>query len=332
LNKLFCVSILILISFISAAFAQADVEIYSRSASEKKESKTVIALENRVEQLIEGKQYLQAMGVYEELLRQNPPKKKKFIYNIKLGDLAELAGDYGLSLDYYKKAESLYRKSLEVKYKIGDILFKSNLYTLSESVFLSALDIDKNSNYAKMRLGDIYFSQNLYQKALERYLDIDVYYYNAQIVNNIAQCLRSAGRIDEALKLTNDFLLSNENPQIYFLSAVLYSEKEMYKEAEEQFLNAARLDPEDFASYVHLAGIYLTAGDLKKAKENLDKAYKLNSSYCAVDLLYAHIAYKKGKIYEARRYAHNAYMKAKSDFTKMMAQKMIDFLKGKAET
>jgi len=330
LNKLVLrISILIFISFVSAAFARADIEVYSRSSSEKKESEKVISLENRVEQLIGEGQYQQAMGVYEELFRQKPPKKKKFIYNIKLGDLAELTGDYGLSLDYYKKAESLYKKSLEAKFKIGDILFQSNLYTLSENAFLSALDIDKNSNYAKMRLGDIYFSQSLYQKALEYYLGIDIYYYNAQIVNNIAQCLRNVGKIDEALKITNNFLISNENPQIYFLSAVLYSEKKMYKEAEKQFLNAVRLEADNFTSYVYLAGIYLVSGDLKKAKENLDKAYKLNSSYCATDLLYAQIAYKEGKIYESRRYAHNAYMKAKSDFAKTQSQRMMEFLKSR---
>ncbi|MDR3112981.1 MAG: tetratricopeptide repeat protein [Endomicrobium sp.] len=302
------------------------MDIYSRSASVKKGNETAASLEIRAEQLADDGQYYLAAHIYEELLSQGQSKKKTFAYNIKLGDLAELSGDYGLSLDYYRKAESLYKKNIDAKYKIGDILLKSNLYTLSESAFLSALDIDKNSNYAKMRLGDIYFLQSLYQKALERYLAIDAYYYNEKIISNTAQCLRSVGKTDDALQIANNFLISNESPQIYFLSAILYSDKKMYKEAEEQFLKVISMDSLNFASFVYLAGIYLNNGKLKEAKENLDKAYKIDSSYCAIDLLYAQIAYKEGKLYEARRYAHNAYMKARSDFTKIQSQKMLDFL------
>ena len=317
----------IFVFFIFAAAAQGGADVYWRSASVKKSDKRINVLEKRAEELTDDGQYLQAMKIYEELLSHNPSKKKTFSYNIKLGDLAELNGNYGAGLDYYGKAESLYKKNIDVKYKIGDILLKSNLYTLSEIAFLAALDIDKNSNYAKMRLGDIYFSQNLYQKALTLYSSIDAYYHNERIIANLSQCLRSAGKADEALQTANNFLISNESPRIYFLSAILYSDKKMYKEAEEQFLNVIRLDPENFASFVYLAGIYLNAKKLKEAKQNLDRAYKLNSSYCAIDLLYAQIAYKEGKIFEARRYAHNALMKAKSDFTKKRTQKTIEFLK-----
>jgi tetratricopeptide (TPR) repeat protein len=326
LNNPFAAAFILTAVFLAApAFAQGGVDIYSRSVSGEKNA-SLSVLEKRAEGLIDDGQYLQAMGVYEELLSKKPSRKKTFVYNIKLGDLAELSGNSGASLEYYKKAESLYKKNIDAKYKIGDVLFKSNLYTLSENAFLAALEIDKNSNYAKMRLGDIYFSQSLYQKALELYTGIDSYYFNEKILANTARCLRSVGKIDEALEITNNFLTANKSPQIYLLSAVLYYDKEMHAQAEEQFLNAVRLEPENFDAYVYLAGIYINDGKLEQAKKNLDKAYALDSSYCAVDLLYSQIAYKKGRIYEARRYARNAYIKAKSDFTKDRAQKTIDFL------
>jgi tetratricopeptide (TPR) repeat protein len=314
------------IFFVVAPAARGDVDIYSRSASVKKGNVQTNVLEKSAERFIDDGQYFKAIEIYEELLSHKPSKKKTFAYNIKLGDLSQLCGDYGASLEYYRKAEALYKKNIDAKYKIGDILLKSNLYTLAESAFLSALEIDEDSDYAKMRLGNIYFMQNLYQKALEYYLGIEVYYYNEEIVANAAQCLKSVGKTDEALQMANDFLISNESPRIYFLSAVLYSEKKLYKEAEERFLKVISLDPSNFASFVYLAGNYLNNAKLNDAKENLGKAYKLNSSYCAIDLLYAQIAYKDGKIYEARRYAHNALMKSKTDFTKTQSQKMLDFL------
>jgi tetratricopeptide (TPR) repeat protein len=311
--------------------AADELEAYAAADKIKSGKKKNEVLESYAEKFVYGENYTAAENIYAFLISQNPSKKKTFFYNIKLGDICELKSDYGMSLDYYRRAEALYKKNIEVKFKIGDILLKSNLYTLAEKTFLNALALDKSSNYAKKRLGDIYFVQNLYSKALEYYDKIDPYYYTPEIISNMSECCRAFNKIDKAIKITEEFLLSNESSDVFLILAVMYADKKMYKEAEDRLLKSVELDASNFYAYLYLGRIYLILGDFNKAEANLEKAGKINSSYSAVDLILSKISYKKGNFYEAKRRAHNALVKAKTSFTKTQAQKTVDFLNKNAK-
>jgi hypothetical protein len=56
-------------------------------------------------------------------------------------------------------------------------------------------------------------------------------------------------------------------------------------------------------------------------KKIFDEAYSVNSSYSAVNLIRAEIAYKMGKLCKVERYAFNAYAKAKTVFVNEQSQK-----------
>lgn len=294
---------------------------------DKKSKKEIMGLTEKIgEVLLNANEYGAAETVYKHLLKANIPKKKKFYYQIKLGDLHALQENYKLSLDWYRKAQDIYKKNIEAKLKIGDILIKSNLYNLAEQSFFDALKINKNSDYAKKRLGDIYYYQELYAKAWQYYCQRDPEKYTEDTIINMAVCSRSLDKTEEGIRLVSSFLEKQESAELFFMSGLLYSDKQNYKMAERQFLNSLGIDENNFVVNVHLAGIYLNNGDLDKAKGFLDKAYAINSSYAAVDLMYAEIAFNSGKLYEARRYAHNAFLKAKTPFVQDHARKMIEFL------
>jgi tetratricopeptide (TPR) repeat protein len=307
----------------------AEFEAYAEAEKVKGAKKKTAVLESYAQQFVAQANYLPAENIYNFLISQNPSKKKTFFYNMKLGYICELQSSYAMSLDYYRKAEALYKKNIEVKFKIGDILLKSNLYNLAERTFLDALALDKSSNYARKRLGDIYFVQHLYSKALVYYDKISSYYYTSEIVLNMSECYREVNKTDKAIQIAEDFLISNESPEVFFMSAVLYADKKMYSEARERLLQSLKLDPSNFYAYLYLAKVCLALGNLDEADINLEKAYKINSSYSAVDLMRSHISYKRGRIYEARRHAHNALMKSKSAFTKIQSQKTLNFLNEK---
>ncbi len=291
--------------------------------------KKISLLEEIAEILLNAGQYEAAEKACKYLLDEDIPKKKKFYYLMKTGDLYAWRENYSLSLDYYKKAQSLYKKNVEVKLKIGDILIQSNLYNLAEQNFLEALKLDKNSDYARKRLGDIWYYQGLYVKAWGFYSQIAPKNYTKDAIINMAVCCRNLNKREEGMRLVNNFLKTHESPELFFISGMLYADKKNYKMAQEQFMNSLSLDENNFTVYVYLANIYLNNGELDKAKEFLDEAYKIDSSYAAIDFMYAETAFKGGKIYEARMYAHNALLKAKTPFMKDQAQKMIDFLKSK---
>ena len=301
----------------------------SRLDNVKSKKERAVIIEEIAKILTSAKQYAAAENVYKRLLEEKPSKKKQFSYYVSLGDLYALQNNYSLSLDSYKKALALYKKNTAVKLKVGDILIESNLYNLAEQNFLEVLKNDKNSDYAKKRLGDIYYHQDLHAKAWQYYLMIDPQSYTKETIINMAVCCRSLDQTEEGIRLTDDFLKNQESAELFFMSGLLYADKNKYEMAEKQFLNSLRLDENNFSVYVYLAGIYLSAGELGKAREFLDKAYKRNSSYAAIDLMYAEMAFNSGRLYEARRYAHNASFKAKTPFMKDQTQKMIEFLKTK---
>jgi len=340
LNKYAAFSFIAVFFFAASVFAQskpdgdspdpslaAQINEISVSIDRAKSKKERIELYERfAETLLESGQYGAAENAYKKLLDLNPPKKKKFKYYTRSGDIEAQQKNYSSALEYYKKAQAFYPKDVEINLKIGDILLASNLYNLAEKSFLDALAVDKNSDYAKKRLGDICFYRNQYARALEYYNVIDLSHYDEDIAVNAAVCLRYIGQIDDALKRINYFLSENQSAEAYFISGMLYADKKMYAAAEKQFLNSIGADGKNFIVYVHLAGIYSVNNEEEKAKAALDKAYALNSSYAVVDLMYAEISYKSNRIYEARRYAYNAAAKAKTPFVKEQAQRMLDYL------
>lgn len=309
---------------------QSDDEEINKIISEfdhiKKKKDEIIILERLARKLSDIGQYTAAENVYIMLLNQKVSKKQKFSYYEYLGDIYALQKNYSMSLDTYRKAESLYKKNTGIKIKIGDILLKSNLYNLAEDNYLSVLSIDKGSDIAKRKLGDIYFKQEIYTAALKYYSDISHLSFDKDLIINMAISYRAINKIDESISILEEFIIENQDPEVYFMLGILYVDKRMNDKAEKMFLRSLELEVGNIAVYIHLSSLYIFEGDLDKAKEFLDKAYRLDSSYAIIDIMYSVISYRKGRFYEARRYAYNASLKAKTSFVKEQARRLEKFL------
>ncbi|MCL2145398.1 MAG: tetratricopeptide repeat protein [Endomicrobia bacterium] len=341
MNKTFAV-IISLFAFISFSYARylqdvmSDDEILSKynglsvgieSAKNKKEA---VELYEKAGKIFFAKgAYDAASNAYNMLLGLKPSKKKKAEYYINLGDMEAAKKSYSSSLDYYKSALALYKKNNEIKKKIGDILLESNLYSLAEQNFKDILASDKNSDYAKRNLGDIYYSQKKYSKALEYYEGIKISYYDKELIANMAACYKSLGRLDKAVSLADDFINTNPGSDMYLLSGLLYSATGKFEKAKEQYLTAVKFDEKNFYAYMNLAAIYFDEGDIQKSEEMLNNANQINSYTAAVDIMYARVAYKKGRLYDARRHAANAVLKSKTPFLKQQSQRMLDYFNDK---
>lgn len=306
------------------------IEELDKKLEEVKNKKEKIAVyEEFAEAFFINNEYDTAADIYAILLDSKPSKKKRAEYYVRLGDIEAAKGAYNISLECYKNALALYKNNNAIKRKIGDILLESNLYVLAEQNFKEILASDKKSDYAKRKLGDIYFSQSRYSRALEYYKSIDGSYYDKNIIANMSVCYKSMNKIDEAIRLVDDFLKSFPSSEMYFLSGQLYSNAGEFNQAEKQFLWAIRLDDTNFSAYVYLASIYIENDEIDKAEEMLQKANSINSYTSIVDIMLAKIASKKERLYEARRYSSNAVLKAKTPFLKYHAQRMLDFFNEK---
>jgi tetratricopeptide (TPR) repeat protein len=302
-----------------------EISVKIDAAKNKKEE--IKLLERLAEILVSGGQYGHALDIYYRLLKyKKVPRSKKFKYYVKLGDIYGLEKNYGPSLECYKKASFLYKRDIYVRLKLGDMFLKSNLYNLAEKSFLEVLAVDGNLDSAKKGLGDVFYYQHINTKAVYYYNQIDPKNYDKETVIKIVNCYRDLNRIDDAMKILSAFAEEYKDTELFFLFGLLFADKKEYLKAEDMFLKAIECDKRNFKVYVYLASIYNLMGEIHKAKKISDEAYSMNSSYATVDLIQAEIAYKMGKLYEAERYAFNAYTKAKTVFVKEQAQKMIDFL------
>ncbi|MDR3256349.1 MAG: hypothetical protein LBT18_01650 [Endomicrobium sp.] len=316
------------ISSLDKCFLKAINEISVKVDMAKNNKEKTKLLETLAEMLIINKQYLPALSIYNNLLESKKiPKRKKKEYYVKLGDIYKLEKNYGFSLEYYHKALLLYKKNIDVRFKIGNMFLKNKLYNLAEKYFLEVLAINKNSDAAKKGLGDVYSCQNIDTKAIEYYSQINPKNYDKETVVSFVNCYRDLNRFDDAIKVLDIFMKENKDTELFFLSGLLFIDKKEYLKAKDMFLNSVQYGESNFRVYVYLALIYELTGEIQKAKTMYDKAYSINSSYAVVDLMQAKIAYKMNRFYEARRYAYNAYVKAKTVFVKNQAQKMIDFLR-----
>jgi tetratricopeptide (TPR) repeat protein len=295
----------------------------------KKKKEKIEELELLAENFTDKKFYNRAIDIYKRILCQNLPKKKLFKYYVKIGDLYIFKKEYILSLDYYKEALSIHKKSSEVMVKIGRIFLEGNLFTIAEKMFLDALKTDKHSIEAKRGLGDTFYKQGIYIKAIDYYNQIPKELYDRKFVKNITDSLSNLNKINEAIAILEPFLKEHGDPDLMFDLGMIGINKMDYAFAEDWFLKSLKMNGDNFKDYIYLAFLYDLKGESKKALKMSNKAYAIDSSYSVVDFMRAKTAYKMGRINEAKVYANEAYNKAKTIFVKDQAQKLLKYLNNK---
>jgi tetratricopeptide (TPR) repeat protein len=295
----------------------------------KNKKEKIEELEFLAEKFIDKKFYNRAIDIYKRILRQNLPKKKLFKYYVKIGDLYILKKDYVLSLNYYKQALYIRKKSSEVMIKIGRIFLEENLFIIAEEMFLDALKTDKHSIEAKRGLGDTFYKQSIYIKAVGYYNQIPKKVYDRELVKNITDSLINLNKTNEAIAILEPFLKEHDDPDLMFDLGVIGINRMDYALAEDWFLKSLKVNEDNFKDYVYLAFLYDLKGGNKKALKMLNKAYAIDSSYAVIDFMRAKAAYKIGRINEAKAYANEAYNKAKTIFVKVQVQKLLKYLNNK---
>lgn len=93
--------------------------------------------------------------------------------------------------------------------------------------------------------------------------------------------------------------LEQRNEILHYNLGVLLEDKAKHKSAISEFSKAARINPKDASTHVHLAYNYTKIGDLRKAISEYERAEKLNDRDHAISFNLAVLYEKVGKIKEA---------------------------------
>jgi tetratricopeptide (TPR) repeat protein len=339
LNKIILSLILIFFAFSQISNAadlseMSDEQLSSsidESLSQKRNKDNIKKLEDFAESLLQNKKYDYARRIYFDLLKEDPSKKKTFLYNVKLGDSYIEEKNYAQGLLYYEEAHNIYDDNLDIQLKIGSVLFGNALYNNAKLVFLSALKIDKKSNEAKEKLGEISFILGEYDDALKYYESIDSKNYNENMVINMLHSYHRLNQKQKAENFGETYLLVYDDFTAHFLMGKLYFDGKNYREAKKHFLHSIEKDVRNFSAYLYLADIAMNyENNTDETKLFLDKAASIDSSHASLDIMYSMLYNKTGNIKEAKKYAQSANKKAKTAFSKQESQKLLEYLNSKS--
>lgn len=191
---------------------------------------------------------------------------------------------YYTGLAYYEikdinNAEILFRRTLSInpnntdaKYNLAKILFEKKSYDEAELLLLNILE-SKICAKSYFLIGEINFSKNLLEKAINYFT----------IACNV------------------DF----KNPTYFYELATAYSLKGFLIEAEENYLKAIRLSPNNLDYNYTLAYLYYQTDDISKAKNKLSYILSINSHHIDALVLKALIYSDVDDVVNANRILDN---------------------------
>ena len=153
--------------------------------------------------------------------------------------------DYLTAIDYYEKIIGLGFKSANLYHKIGVCYHNLENYNQAIIYYLKALKIDsEKTNY------EFYF--------------------------NLAMAYRDSNKFNDGIIICKEGLTYfPNNSLIYVILGNLYVCILRSDLAEESFLKAIELDPNDDMAYDNLGHMYKTIGEFDKGKKYIDKGFEI---------------------------------------------------------
>ena len=148
----------------------------------------------------------------------------------------------------------LYRKKYETKAAV-------NLYE-------QLANIMPDDFQSRSQLAEIYSLQELHDAALREWHElVDADPQNTEFQEGLLGALQSAGKIDEAIRVAQEYIETGKYTVHYLRLARLYTVVQREDEAISAYRNAIEMNPDNNSAYRELAQLYLRKGDLDAAEE-----------------------------------------------------------------
>ena len=271
-----------------------------------------------------NKQYGDALTAACNALKYLPKKDKSAISGVysKRAETYDALKKTDKALEDYNTAVKTNPNDVDPLQNRGDYFYKLDRFEESDIDFQKVLKIDPENAYARMGLGRNCLERKEYQKAID-YFDYVIalypdyssgYSFRADAYNSMGDYANAASDIVKALEIDADnkafYMISDNGKELYKplsarLKAKVISEKnnpywlnclgileestERYSDAVNSYLQALKLDANDFTAW-RISECEKAYGNLDKALEYADKAIELDPD----DLSYV---YGKADIY-----------------------------------
>lgn len=250
-----------------------------------------------------------------------------YLINLNLGIISDSHGKEKQAEKFFESAVKNYKgNSEDVESQLGYYYFYNEKQDKAKALLLKVNDKMKETWEDDYHLGHIYMSERkldssiyFFKKALEvesekhfiysdlglifdmnKMRDSAVYYYqqgllldsnNIVIMNNLAYTLTEQGEnLDYALDLINKVMLKDSlSPNYLDTYGWLLFKLGNSHEALKYLIKANNLDSENSEIFYHLSVVYQKLGNNDKAKEFIDKAFKIAPDNKDIELLFKEI-------------------------------------------
>lgn len=269
----------------------------------------------KIECLLQLERYDEAYNLTEELLEKEDEEDQDHIF-------AEL-GFLHVEADCFKEAVIYFQESLKFNPENIDVL--SDMAYAYEMLgdFSSAinatnkiLDIEPYTYEAWINLGKLFSLKEEFEKAIDAFdFALTINDSDSNVLKLKAHCLSIAGRVEEALAVFKELLLSDpKDYSIYLLLAECYQSLEMYVEALQNLDKYEKVMGETEDLMVKKAWVFIQKGDYKTATLVAKRGMILYPESTDLEVVMGEIAFKLEDYAEAKSIYLSAYSKNQEDF------------------
>ena len=197
-------------------------------------------------------------------------KQKQKIYRI-MGDVYSDKKEWSNAIPNYLESITYAPDHEGVRLSLAQAYMQSDLYELAAQEYLKILDINSSSFEANFGIANLYQEEGFGNKAIKYYRAALSEKMDARAYRNVAACYESRGDTDLAIAMLKSAIAIEPIYSDYIDLGRIYSGTKKYKDAEEAFLKAEKIDGKTVDAYLYLGMLYLEKNELELSGEELLK-------------------------------------------------------------
>ncbi len=231
------------------------------------------ALYNRGIAYYDSEKYNKALFDFDALIELRPQDGQAFEQRARTKLL--LNDGQGAMADYTRALEGSPTSILFVNRGMASSMLKNYHYALQD--FDEALQMDPNDAEAYINKGDIYFALEDYHNAIQYYTQaLFLSPDDERTYNNRANAYMKLNNPEQALLDYNVALDIDPNSYTYVNRGFYWLDQNQRDRAEQDFMEASRLDIRNASAYYGLGMVKLEKGELSAAYQNFSTAIRYN--------------------------------------------------------
>lgn len=223
--------------------------------------------------------YKSAEQIYQKIIDQVGEYKDLYVVYTNLGTVQRRLDKKGKALESYDMANKLHPNSVYVLNNRATLRVQLKDYNGAMDDFTKSLQIDSLNEATLINRSHLFILMKDTASGLQDlYAVLKFKRSSVPAINNIADIQMARGQLNEAMKTFTDLLAENPGEWILVNNVgEVYFKMKDYDKAFEWANKAIKIKSNYDAPYITRGQVYMTRGDLKRAKKDFQKAIGLDT-------------------------------------------------------